>query len=86
MMSIKVLGICGSPRKNGNSRFLLEFALKAAEVTAPEAVKTELYSLSGKTINPCDSCHQCEKLGHCRQTDDVFAELRDKWLAADAVV
>ncbi len=84
MAWINILGICGSPRKNGNSRFLLEFALEAAEATA-QVVKTELYSLSGKTINPCDSCYQCEKIGHCRQTDD-FAELRDKWLAADAVI
>lgn len=86
MNSMKVLGICASPRKNGNSRFLLEFAPEAAEATAPEAASTELYSLSGKTIDPCDSCHQCEKLGHCRKTKDDYAELRDKWLAADAVV
>jgi len=86
MQSLRVLGICGSPRKNKSSRFLLDFALEAAKATAPEIVKTELYSISGKTFHPCDSCHQCEKLGHCRKTDDDFAELRDKWLAADAVI
>ena len=86
MKTIKVLGICGSPRKNKSSRFLLDFALEAAQATAPETVKTELYSISGKTFHPCDSCHQCETLGHCRKTDDDFGELRDKWLAADAVI
>ena len=34
MKSIKVLGICGSPRKKKSSRFLLDFALEAAEATA----------------------------------------------------
>ncbi|HEY72921.1 MAG: hypothetical protein DRI81_06370 [Chloroflexi bacterium] len=86
MQSIQVLGICGSPRKNKSSRFMLDFALEAAEATAPEIVKIELYSISGKTFHPCDSCHQCERLGYCRKTDDDFAELRDKWLAADAVI
>ena len=87
MDSINLLGICGSPRKNGNSRFLLEIALEAAEATAPGVVKSELYSISGKTFNPCDACNQChDKLGYCRQTDDDFAELRDKWYAADAII
>lgn len=87
METIKLLGICGSPRKNGNSQFLLEIALEAAEATAPGVVKSELYSISGKTFNPCDACNQChDKLGYCRQIDDDFAELRDKWLAADAII
>ncbi len=86
MPVIKVLGISGSPRKNKSTRFMLEVALESAQATAPEIVETELYSISGKTFHPCDSCHQCEKLGHCRKTDDDFAELRDKWLAADAVI
>ncbi len=86
MNSIKVLGICGSPRKNKSSRFELEVALEAAENTAPDLVQTELYSFSGKTFHPCDACFQCMKLGHCRKVDDDFAELRDKWMAADVVI
>ena len=87
MDSINLLGICGSPRKNGNSRFMLEIALEAAEATAPGVVKTELYSISGKTFHPCDACNQChDKLGYCRQTDDDFGELRDKWIEADAII
>lgn len=60
--------------------------MAAARSTAPEVVRAELYSLADKTINPCDSCHQCEDLGYCWRADDDFAELRDKWLAADAVI
>ncbi len=87
MDSINLLGICGSPRKNGNSHFLLEIALEAAEATAPGVVETEIYSISGKTFHPCDACNQChDKLGYCRHTDDDFGELRDKWHAADAII
>ena len=59
MEAIKVLGISGSPRKKGNSNYLLEIALEAAKEIAPEMVETELYSISGKTFNPCDACNQC---------------------------
>ena len=87
MDTIKLLGISASPRKRGNSHFLLEVALKAAEEIVPGAVETELYSTSGKLYKHCDSCDQChERLGYCRQTDDDFAELRDKWIEADAII
>ncbi len=65
---------------------MLEHALEAAKATAPDIVETELYSISGKIFEHCDSCHQCEVLGHCRKVEDDFAELRDKWLAADAII
>ncbi len=87
MEAIKILGISGSPRKKGNSNYLLEIALETARSVAPEMVETELYSISGKTFNPCDACNQChDQLGYCRQTDDDFAELRDKWIEADAII
>lgn len=87
MTAIHILGINGSPRKMGNSRFLLDVALDAAKEAAPDLVKNEAYSFSGKTFHPCDACNQChDQLGYCRQTDDDFGELRDKWLAADVII
>jgi multimeric flavodoxin WrbA len=87
MESIKILGINASPRKRGNSHYLLNIALEAAEEIAPGQVETELFSTSGKLYKHCDSCDQCHnQLGYCRQTDDDFAELRDKWIEADAIL
>lgn len=87
MEQLKILGISVSPRKNGNSRFLLEEALEAAEATAPGMIDSEIYSIAGKVFNPCDACNQChDRLGYCRQTDDDFGELRDKWFNADAII
>lgn len=84
---IKVLGISGSPRKNGNTEFLLQHALDAAKAVNPVGIETELYSFAKKTFLPCISCYRCQKLGYCVLEDkDDFADLRDKWKEADAVV
>lgn len=87
MEPIRLLGISASPREHGNSRFLLEVALEAAEAVAPDQVVTELYSAAGKVFEPCDSCDMChDELGYCKITGDDFDELRDKWIEADAII
>ncbi len=85
MQNIKLLGISASPRKSGNSRYLLERALGAAKQTAPDRVRSELYSIAGKEMGPCVSCFRCADLGDCAIEDD-FHELRDKWAEADALI
>jgi multimeric flavodoxin WrbA len=87
MDTIKLLGISASPREHGNSRFLLEVALEAAQAVAPDQVVTELYSTAGKVFEPCDSCDMChDELGYCKITGDDFDELRDLWIEADAIL
>jgi len=85
MQTVKLLGISASPRKRGNSRYLLERVLAAADAAAAGRVETDLYSFAGKKIGPCVSCFRCEDLGDCATRDD-FQELRDAWLAADAII
>ncbi len=85
METVSLLGICGSPRKKGNSYYLLERALAAATEVNPKQVQSELYSIARKKIAPCIACDRCEKAGDCTQEDD-FQELRDKWVAADAII
>jgi multimeric flavodoxin WrbA len=85
MLNITVLGISGSPRK-GNSLFLLNEALNSAKKVAPESVRTNLYSIKGKTFNPCIACRFCkEHDGECVHKDD-FEELRQLWLDADVII
>lgn len=87
MDTIKLLGISASPREHGNSRFLLDVPLEAAEAVAPGLVETEMYSCAGKAFEPCDACDLChEELGYCKIISDDFSELRDKWIEADAVI
>jgi multimeric flavodoxin WrbA len=83
MSEVKLLGICGSARPRGNSRYLLEQALEGA--LSVGSVEAETYSIARKEYAPCDSCRRCAALGHCRIEDD-FQELRDKWVAADSII
>jgi len=85
MEEIKLLGISASPRKKGNSWYLLECAVQGAKRANSGSVESELYSISGKEMGPCVSCFRCAELGDCAIEDD-FQELRDKWVAADAIV
>jgi multimeric flavodoxin WrbA len=85
---INVLGICGSPRKNGNSQYLLNQALAAAADAYVEWVEITQYSISGKKFSPCVACFKCAEekhYGECVIEDD-FQELRDRWLNADVII
>lgn len=79
---MKILAVSGSPRKDGNTVTLLSEALKGA---AQEGAETELYSVSGKTIAPCDACISCRKTGRCHINDDM-QELYPKLLEADGII
>ncbi|MBW2618331.1 MAG: flavodoxin family protein [Deltaproteobacteria bacterium] len=85
MPKVKILGISASPRKKGNSQFLLERALAAAEEAIPGGVESEMQSLAGKKISYCLSCFKCLEKGDCIIEDD-FQALRDKWVGADAIL
>ena len=80
---MKILAISFSPRKNGNTVTLLNEALKGAEESGAE---TELYSVAGKDLQPCDGCWACTREGKpCHIQDDMPA-LLDKMLAADGII
>jgi len=86
-VSVKVLGISGSPRKGGNTEFLLAQALEAARDVDPKKIETEIFSIAGKKYLPCISCFACAKLKRCvRGEEDDFSELCEKWVDADAVI
>ena len=86
-VEIKVLGVCGSPIKGGNTEVFLREALKAAEGTG--GVQTELVSLAGKEIRDCRHCNWCvtkqTEDKFCSQGDDM-AEIYPKILWADALL
>jgi len=85
MQTVSLLGICASPRENGNSQYLLEHALAGADAVEAGRVASDVWSFARKEIGPCISCFRCEELGDCAIRDD-FQELRDAWMAADAIV
>jgi len=79
---MKVLGISCSPRKGGNTEILMQEALAGARDSEAE---TELFSVVGKDIKPCDGCLSCEKTGECKIKDDM-QPLYEKMLSADGII
>lgn len=66
---MKVIGVVGSPRKNGNTEMLTAHTLKAI---AEEGLDTELIPLAGRDIGPCNACMVCAKEERCPLEDDLF--------------
>ncbi len=79
---MKVVAIVGSPRKNGNTEQLTTYALKAV---AEEQIDTELISLAGKDIKPCNACMACEKTTQCSIKDDL-PPIYQKMKAANGII
>ena len=85
-MSIKALGISGSPRTEGNTATLVRRCL---DRLAANGIETEYASLAGKTLRGCVACDKCAtaKNRQCIEiTDDDFPSLFDSILDADIIV
>jgi multimeric flavodoxin WrbA len=79
---MKVVGIVGSPRQGGNTETLTRIALEEIQ---KEGLETELISLAGKKIEPCDGCRSCSKTGKCHIKDD-FDSIFLKMKEADGII
>jgi len=79
-----VLGLQGSPRKRGNTGFLLSAFMK--EVSESGA-QTLTVNVSEKNIVPCLGCGACEKTGFCvTKGDDMTLELFPLFRKAELIV
>ncbi len=79
---MKVLGIFGSPRRDGNTDILLEEALKGAQSQGAEVERVYLTDFS---ITPCRECHSCDQTGQCVIEDDM-QKIYPKLLEADIII
>ena len=79
---MKIIGIVGSPRPDGNTEELTRIALNEVQ---KEGLETELISLVGKKIAPCDSCGSCRTTGTCHIEDD-FEAIYEKMLEAEGFI
>jgi multimeric flavodoxin WrbA len=64
----QVLGVVGSPRRNGNTDFLVEAVLTGAQHAGAQ---TEKITLNDLEIRPCQACNACQKTGKCVHKDDM---------------
>jgi multimeric flavodoxin WrbA len=77
-----VLGIVGSPRRNGNTHILVSRILEGAQA---EGAVAETLFLNDLTIRECDGCHACWKGKPCGKQDDMQA-VYAKIIESDGIV
>jgi multimeric flavodoxin WrbA len=68
VVTVKVLGIYGSPRKGGNTDLLLDRALEGAQAVGAEVKSIYVRRLK---INGCLECGSCDDTGKCVIEDDM---------------
>jgi multimeric flavodoxin WrbA len=66
---VKVLGLEGSPRKNGNTEKLVKAILDGA---TEKGADTKFYKLVNMNISLCQGCFSCRETGTCVTEDDML--------------
>ncbi len=83
---MKVLCICGSPRLDGNTSYLLE---RVCEHLKSKKMEAEIIKLADFSVDRCSGCLVCEETdctGNCSIKDDMSEIIYDKILMADSLV
>lgn len=82
---MKVIGINGSPRKEGNTFILLKTVFAELE---KRGIETEIIQIGGQSIRSCRACYTCRKTKDrkCVIKDDMVNECIEKMAAADGIV
>jgi multimeric flavodoxin WrbA len=82
---MKVVAFNGSPRKNGNTMYLIKKVLEPVEESG---INTEIIQVGGRNIHGCRACFRCfdNKDNMCSVKDDIFNECFAKMVEADAII
>lgn len=82
---MKVVGINGSPRKNGNTSQIIKMIFEELE---KEGIETEMVQLGGNLVRGCAGRRQCvEKQNkRCVLEDDIINDCLEKMFEADGII
>lgn len=80
---MKVIGINGSSRKDGNTAIIIG---KVFEELNKEGIETELIQLTDYEIQPCRGCFACKGRGNCVFAKDGFAEIFSRMVEAHGII
>ena len=82
---MKAIAFNGSPRKGGNTEFLLK---KVLEPISEAGIETELVQIGGKPVRGCMACYKCRenKNSRCAINTDMVNECIGKMIQADAII
>src|SRR5210317_235079 len=79
---MKILGVEGSPRNNGNTEKLVKTILESA---SENGAKTKFYKLTEMNISLCLGCFNCRETGTCVANDDMQL-LHEEIQASDVII
>lgn len=79
---MKVIGICGSPRRGGNTEYATQYAL---DRIAEKGFETELIRICDVSVQHCTACYNCIREKRCTINDDL-EEIFTKIEAADGLI
>ncbi len=79
---VKIIGIVGSPKKDGNTSYLVETALKSAKSAGAD---TDIINLGSVNIEPCVACDICKAMGECGIEDDI-KEILEIMMESDGMI
>ncbi|MCH1952319.1 flavodoxin family protein [Enterocloster sp. OA13] len=80
---MKVLGISGSARKNGNTAIIMNIVLSEVKQAG---IETELIQLGNDIIAPCRGCFSCKGKKNCIFQKDKFCGYFEKMVEADGIL
>jgi len=80
---MKVLGLSGSMRKDGNTAQLIKVILERCEEAG---LKTKFISLAGKKIHPCLGCENCKKKKWCIIENDDWSAIVQEVLDCEVLI
>lgn len=80
---MKVLGINGSSRKDGNTALIMKVVFEELE---KEGIDTEIVQFSGDIIEPCKGCFACKGKNNCIFKKDMFYECFEKMKCANGIL
>lgn len=80
---MKVLGINGSARKDGNTALIMKIVFEELE---KEGIETEMLQLAKDIIEPCKACFSCRGKGNCIFKKDNFYDYFEKMKSADGII
>lgn len=82
---MKVVGISGSPRKDGNTAIAIRTVFEELE---KQGIETELIQLAGQSVRGCTACMSClkNKDRRCIIKNDIVNDCIAKMSEADGII
>ena len=79
---MRILGISGSPHKDGNTAFAVQYSL---DTLKKGGIETRYISLADMEVHACKGCWSCTKNGKCVFDDDM-TQIRDTMVWCDGLI